>query len=239
MIPGETNYRLKSDLARLCLPDAARDSDRAFAWMNSICFLFLVIGIFGRPEGIRIRPLPPPEEIIPAVVEPVVLPPPTSAIRVLKPEDSPQEKPDAAQVVIVTPDLPEIKFSVPTIGNLVVPSAMAVAPPLRPMVAPAPRPVARAEKPQPSELNNTGSGGARPQPPYPPAALEHHQQGTVVLSLTVDETGNVATIDVKESSGSQILDRGTLDFVRRRWKVPPGAGTRMFEATITYRLEVD
>ena len=192
--------------------------------MNSICLLFLGIGIFGKPASIQIKPMPMPEEIVPVIVEPMA-PPPTT-IQELKPEEeSEQEKQDMQPVVVVAPNAPDITFAVPTIGNLLVPSALAVAPPLRPMIAPVAKPVAPLQE-GPSTLNNTGVGGERPQPPYPPAALEHRQQGTVVLTLTVDETGNVATIDVKTSSGYPVLDRSTLDYVKRYWRVPPGAGTR-------------
>ncbi len=40
-------YVLRDDLARLCLPAAQRDPDRQLAWVNSICLLFLLIGILG------------------------------------------------------------------------------------------------------------------------------------------------------------------------------------------------
>jgi len=223
----QTDCGLKSELARLCLPAAGRDSDRKFAWMNSICLLFLAIGLFGRPAAIRIQPLPPPQEIIPAVIEPVVLPQPAT-VQKLKPEQL--EEQEAGQIV-VTQDSPDIHFSVPTIGNLIAPAALSAAPPLLPMK---PRSQSRT-----LSLENTGSGGERPQPPYPKLALEHGQQGTVVLLLKVDETGAITTIELKSSSGFPVLDRSTLDFVKRRWIVPPDVGTRIFEVTINYRLETN
>ena len=49
--------------------------NRKLAWVNSICILFLLIGMAGsRPASIRIKPLPPIEEVNAAIVEP--LPPP-------------------------------------------------------------------------------------------------------------------------------------------------------------------
>lgn len=222
------NYELKSDLARLCLPAASRDADRAFAWMNSVCLFFLLIGIFGRPAAIYIAP-PPPREIVPAVIVPAV-PPPTT-VQELKPEETaPREQPAVAQVA-VTLDSPAINFSIPTIGTLVVPAALSGAPPFNPMNPPAAIPVAHI-----SELANTGTGGDRPQPPYPRAALERQQQGSVVLSLTANAEGSFTNVTLQSSSGSRILDSSTLDFVRNHWSVPPGAGGRLFEATIRYRL---
>ena len=45
-------YELKDELARLCLPAANRDPNRKLAWVNSICILFLLIGIFGARRGL-------------------------------------------------------------------------------------------------------------------------------------------------------------------------------------------
>ena len=91
----------------------------------------------------------------------------------------------------------------------------------------------------PSVLNTTGSGGERPQPPYPKIALEQAQQGSVTLRMTVDEAGQIETIEVAQSSGFPVLDRSALDFVKRHWTVPSGKGARIYEATITYKLTTD
>ena len=229
----QSGYELKSELARLCLPAATRDADRKFAWLNSICLLFLLIGLFGKPASIHIKPLPPPEAILPAIFEPVVTPPTT--VPESKPEETQPEKQETPQVVAVVPDSPDIHFSVPTIGNLLVPAALAVAPPLLPLKPP----VALAQMASKAvlALDSTGSGGTRPKPPYPRLALEHGQQGVVALLITADATGNITLVEVKASSGYPLLDRSTLDFVKRRWTAPPGAGPRSFEVTIRYRLE--
>ncbi len=224
-------YELKDELARLCLPGAERRSDRRLAWVNSICILFLLVGIFGaKPASISIRPVPPVEEIIPTIIEPLPPPPATVALNQNQNEMEP-EKAEAPQVVVVTPETPDISFAVPTIGNLIAPSALAEAPPLRPLAAPA------ALRNVPSNLDSTGASGERPQPPYPRIALEQGEQGSVTLLLTADETGNIISAEVKESSGFPVLDRGTLDYVKRHWTVPPGPTNRLFQATITYRLQ--
>jgi protein TonB len=120
---------------------------------------------------------------------------------------------------------------VPTIGNLLVPNAVAAAPPLRPL-----NPVASLRN-VPTVLDTTGNGGERPQPPYPKIALESGQQGSVLLQMTVDDSGLIQDIEIKQSSGSGILDRSALDFVKRHWIVPPGKGSRLYEATIIYQLK--
>ena len=230
----EPSCELKSELARLCLPAATRDADRKFAWLNSICLLFLLIGLFGKPASIHIKPLPPPEVILPAIIEPVITPPPTT-VQELQPEEKQPEEQVASQVIAVVPDSPDIHFSVPTIGNLLVPAALAVAPPLLPLKPPAA--ITQMASKAVLALDSTGSGGARPKPPYPRLALEHGQQGVVALLITADATGNITLVEVKASSGYPLLDRSTLDFVKRRWTAPPGAGPRSFEVTIRYRLE--
>ncbi|MDB6111963.1 MAG: periplasmic protein TonB, partial [Pedosphaera sp.] len=118
----------------------------------------------------------------------------------------------------------------PTIGNLVVPNAVAEAPPLAPLQ------VVTPVKSQPTTLENTGFGGDRPAPPYPKIAKEQAQQGTVRLQLKVNESGTITDIRVSESSGYPLLDRSTLEFVKRHWIVQPGTGSRSFESTIRYQL---
>jgi periplasmic protein TonB len=224
-------YELKSELARVSLHATDRDRSRKLAWVNSICILFLFVGIIGsKPATVSLRPLPPLEEAVPAIIEPLSPPPPTTTEE-RQQEPSDNEKPDTPQVVVVTPDAPNINFAVPTIGNVVVPSAIAKPPPLNPMRAPAPL------KQAPATLNSTGSGGERPQPPYPKIALEQGQHGTVILSLSADEAGIITSVEVKQSSGFPILDRSAVDFVKRHWTVPPG--TRLAEVPINYRLKAD
>ena len=85
-------------------------------------------------------------------------------------------------------------------------------------------------------LNNTGAGGERPEPPYPPIARETGEQGTVKLLLGGDAAGNIISVEVKESSGFPVLDRATVDFIKGHWRLPTGTGNRLFETSITYQL---
>jgi len=226
-----TTYALKSELAHVSLRATERDGSRKLSWVNSICILFLLIGAIGSKSGkASIQPLPPLEMAVPAIVEPVP-PPPQTTVQEQQQESSENEKPDTPQVVVVTPEAPNINFAVPTIGNLVVPNAIAKAPPLHPMQAPAPL------RQEPTLLENTGSGGERPKPPYPKIALDQGQQGKVTLALTADEAGNITSVEVKESSGFPVLDRSAVDFIKRRWTIPKG--TRLAEVPINYRLKAD
>jgi protein TonB len=225
-LPGP---ELKSELARFCLPDANRDASRPLAWMNSICILFLLIGLVGaRPASTAVRKPPPIDEIIPTIIEPLT--PPTAADQPQSQERPDQDKPDTPQVVVVTPDSPAINFSVPTIGNLVVPNALAAPPPVAPMKAIAPL------RSQPRTIENTGQGGERPSPAYPRIALEQGLQGSVTLSIAVDDAGIITAVSVKASSGHPLLDRSALDFVKKHWIIPPAGGNQLYETTITYLI---
>jgi protein TonB len=223
---------LKDELARLCLPGASRDPNRKLAWINSICILFLLIGILGTtPARIATKLVPPIEEIAPVILEAV---PPPQAVTVNENENqSDQSPPEAPNVVVVVPNAPNINFSVPTIGNLVAPSALAKAPPLNPLQRVAP-------VNQLAQISNTGSSGSRPQPPYPKLALEQGEQGTVALLMSGDAAGNVTSVQIQGSSGFPILDRATADFIKRHWMLPSGGATnQLFETSITYKLQTD
>src|SRR5258706_2540296 len=221
-----SGYELKGELARFCLPAASRDAGRNLAWTNSIGILLLLIGIIGASRArIAIKPVPPIAEIIPVMVEPPNLPPQETAAS--KPAD--QEQPDAPPVAVVIPQAPNVSFSVPTIGALVVGAALAPAPPLNPMQT-----IARI-----GLLHSTGGSGDRPEPPYPPIARAQGEQGTVVGLLGADAAGNITSIKIKTPSGSPILDRSTLDFIKRHWRLPAGARERHFQTSITYQLQLN
>jgi protein TonB len=227
-------YELNSELARAGLHAAESDPDRKLAWVNSICILFLLVGIVGsRPASIRIKPLPPVEEVNAAIVEPLPPPPQVQSDRQNQEQQNDQEQPDTPQVVVVTLDTPSVNFSVPTIGNLLVPNAIAKAPPVVPL-----RPVAPVRN-LPAVVNTTGNAGERPQPPYPKIALAQGQQGSVMLRMTVDDAGLIQTIEVAQSSGFPVLDHSALEFVKRHWTVPTGKGARIYEATINYKLQIN
>lgn len=216
-------YELKNELARLSLPSASREAGQKFAWTNSVCLLFLLIGMIGARRGIiAIKPAPPLQEIIPVVVQPVTL---QAQQEVEKTQPTDSENNNPAPVAVVIPQTPNISFSVPTIGSLVVPANLAAAPPLERMRA----------NTQVGTVSSTGVGGERPAPPYPKMAEQEGEQGTVVLLLGGDEAGNITSVEVKQSSGFPILDHATQNFVRNHWRLPAGGG--LFQTSITFQLQ--
>ncbi len=222
-------YELKDELARLCLPTAGRDSNRKLAWLNSICILFLLIGVFGAgPTVTPVKPVPPVEEIVPIVLD---VPAPPQTVAPTEYENQNQQPSETPNVVVVMPNAPNINFSVPTIGNLLAPNALAAAPPLNPMQHVEP-------VTQLTRISTTGSSGSRPQPQYPKIALDAGEQGTVTLLMTADADGRVASLQIKSSSGFPVLDRATEDFIRRHWALPSGASTnQLYETSIIYKLQ--
>jgi len=220
---------LKDELARLCLPSANRDPNRKLAWINSICILFLLIGIFGAASAtVSTKPVPAVEEIAPIAIE---TPPPPQTVTPTPNENQNEQQPSAPNVVVVVPNAPNISFSVPTIGNLVAPAAMAQAPPLNPMEHVEP-------VTQLARISNTGSGGSRPSPPYPEIAKNTGEQGTVTVQMTADSNGRIASLQLTHSSGFPVLDRATEDFIRRHWTLPSGGSTnQIFETSILYQFQ--
>jgi protein TonB len=217
-----TGYELKDELARLCLTAASHEPERKLAWVNSVCIFFLLIGIAGARRGvIAIKPVPPIQEVVPVVVQPTVLPPQPIAPKPEQPQQVNQPR-----VLVALPNAPDVNFGVPTAGTLVVPAALAA-------------PLPQAAPVHIGSLFNTGPGGERPEPPYPPIALQTGEQGTVVLLLTGDDAGNVVSVDVKQSSGFPLLDRATVDFIKRHWRLPTDTGTRLFQTSITYKLQLN
>ena len=74
-----------------------------------------------------------------------------------------------------------------------------------------------------------------PRPVYPYEARRQRVTGSGVALLTVDKTlGTVTDVLMAQSCGNAILDKSTLDSLRR-WRFKPGGVTQV-EVPITYTL---
>src|SRR6266404_2506581 len=108
LVEGIERHELTSDLAKLCLPQAFQDPNKKLAWTNSICLLFLLIGLIGlKPPKILEKPLSQEVEIVPVVFtppeeQPKVEPQPQTEEPEPQP-DSPQDVPQVVTVVAADP----------------------------------------------------------------------------------------------------------------------------------------
>ena len=215
-------YELKDELARLCLPSASRDVNLKLAWVNSVCILFLLIGIRGRAAR---RDFHQTGSAHPGG---------GSGRRPADGVAAPGRRPKGGASGTTTPSRRSLSSCRPrrTSTSACRPSARwSRPPPLPPRRTPQVAPLHTV-----GSLNNTGAGGERPEPPYPKIALEVGATRHRHSSLTGDDAGNVVSVDVKTSSGFPILDRATVDFIKRHWRLPTDGSTRLFETSITYKL---
>lgn len=56
---------------------------------------------------------------------------------------------------------------------------------------------------------------------YPPSARASRREGTVVMSFSIDRSGNVTRKGVTKGSGSGILDEAALEILRKASPLPP------------------
>jgi len=232
--PGHFNapgYALHSDLAQYCLPAANRDANRILAYVNSICLLFLAIGLAGINPPVLEQKVPEPvQQFVPVEI---VQPPEPPKTEPQPQEQDPQPQPDTPVVMpqvatVVAADPTQVKFAVPVEGPVVfAPAKFAQAPP------PAPP---KSGPPQPTRFVPGQDGGIYPPPRYPPVAQQQQMQGSVVLDIVVDTNGAPASVEIKKSSGFGVLDRNARDTVKNKWRWPPGE-TRYYFWEFEYRLK--
>src|SRR5258708_10063237 len=115
---GPAQYGLSSELARLCLPSEFKDLHRKLAWVDSICLLFLLIGLVGLKEPkIVERPLTQRTDVVPVVIIPPEDQPkqePEVKQDDTQPQDTPMDTPQVA-VVVAAADPSTVAFSVPVV----------------------------------------------------------------------------------------------------------------------------
>ena len=215
--PGAHQYALSSDLSRLCLPAEFRETHRRLAWVNSICFVFLVVGLIGiKPPRVVVKPLSKVEEVVPVVFVPAAEQPKPEAQAQPKepePQETPAETPEVVTIVAAAPS-PAVAFPIPVQG------AVATVQDVRHASAPPP---ADYQPPQPVKFDpNAAHSGSFPAPTYPYSAVRNRYQGTVVVEFKVDTSGAVSEAKVQKSSGFKELDDAALTVVKTRWRFPAG-----------------
>jgi len=74
-----------------------------------------------------------------------------------------------------------------------------------------------------------------PSAVYPESAVLRRLEGTVLLSLTVDQAGEVVAVELIQSSGHGSLDRAAIR-AARAYRFEPGEDVLTVSKTITFRL---
>ena len=227
---GGNNFTLHSDLARLCLPGEYQDTNRRLAWVNSICALFLAIGLVGlKPPGIVVRQLSNPDDIVP-----VIFNQPEEA-QPNEPEPKPDDAtPDPTQLeptpvvaTVVAANTPAFAFAVPVKGPTILAPARFAAPP----------PVGGGQDAPRITRFNPGAGDrSTPQPDYPRLALQRGYEGKVVVNFTVAPSGEISRVELAQSSGFSLLDDAATNVIHNRWRFAPGALRQHF-VEIVFQLK--
>jgi protein TonB len=125
------------------------------------------------------------------------------------PPQAEQQDDDTTRVVIIEPppppEEPPVVFDEPS-----------------PMDTPAPPPAPPAPPaPQPDIGASVDISSKNMNPPqYPPAAARAGIEGTVILVIDVDASGNVTNVSVEKSSRNRDLDRAAMQ-AARRWRFNP------------------
>lgn len=225
------NYQLRSDIAQFCLPGATRDASQKLAYVNSICIFTLAIGFIGikAPQLVNREPTPP-TEIMPVdivQIQPQNPPEPQQTPDTEPPPDTPVEMPQIATVVAADPS--QVKFAIPVEGPVVfAPARFAEAPPADPP---------KATPPRPTRFNPNAERGSFPvMRPYPRLAHQQQIQGTVTLDVIVDTNGIPSSVEVHESSGSPLLDRPAIQWIKTKYRWQPGAA-RHFLVPVEFKLQ--
>ena len=226
-------YALSDELARLCLPQAYQDSYRRLAWVNSICALFLMIGLIGlNPPKLNVRELPPLNEIIPIIIQPPDdAPEPEPKPDMDKPPEPDEvitEQPVVATLVAANPA--NVAFALPVKGPVILAPAKFAAPPAREI---------KNSEGKAVRLSSTDEdwGGKSDKAEYPALAQRRGYQGRVLLEIGFDAGGTVVSVSVKTSSGYTLLDEAAVEKVRRdlRLRTPPGE-PRVFLKEFQFQL---
>jgi len=143
----------------------------------------------------------------------------------------PQQPQPMEQEVLLDPTPPP-----PPVANPDFVAPQEVTPPKPTPPPPKPQPVVQSADKTVSMAPATFHVGDKncPTPPYPYEAKVNHDQGTVMLSLSVVD-GRIVDAQVVGSSGHELLDTSTLQWVRAKWNFPPDI-TRTLNLPVKFQL---
>jgi len=166
--------------------------------------------VVGRIEVELIAPPQPPAVPEPGhAAEPVTPSPSRPVERRIEAQDA---RPDPARIPEPVPVPPA-----PSVRN----DGALPAPPDTPASERAPSPKAGPVENEPVTAPQFSAAYMRnPTPPYPAAARRFGYEGSVVIRARVQVDGSADRVEVKQSSGYEVLDRAALEAVRK-WRFIP------------------
>jgi len=143
----------------------------------------------------------------------------------------PQDPPALEQEVLLDPTPPPPPEPNP---DFITPQDITPPKPPPPQAVPKPPvPVAAQAVSMAAQAFHVGDKSC-PTPPYPYDAKVNHEQGTVMLSLSVVD-GRIVDAQISSSSGHELLDTSTLQWVRAKWNFPPDI-TRTLNLPVKFQL---
>lgn len=168
-----------------------------------------------RPEPVR--QAPPPEPVVRP--RPPERPPPPPRAVVPRPAPAPAPLPapapaPAPPAVTESPTALTAPPQAPVAAAQATPVAPAPSAPAAPVREPAPAP------PQRTAPRADASWSGNTPPPYPAMARRMGDQGEVRLDIHVGADGSVLEVRLRQSSGSQLLDRTAIETVKK-WRFRP------------------
>ncbi|MEO7677223.1 MAG: energy transducer TonB [Verrucomicrobiota bacterium] len=203
-------------------------------WISLVCHAIALPLLF----GLTVKPSKPPSEtrvllLLPAPEEVVVAEAKPETPKAIPPSAPPRESKKVEPTKIVKPE-PVAIVEPKTEPAPTVPATIAAALPATNSLAvaevaessAAPAAVSETTVAIPTTKSSRITSAQpryreNPEPPYPLQAKRRHQEGSVLLLVSVNETGAPTKVEVKQSSGFSLLDEAAVQAVRR-WKFEPG-----------------
>lgn len=206
------------------------------SWVPSFGLVLVLHLIFGwgfihfKDEIVPPKPLPVIQVSLltpPVPLEPLTPPPPQ------KVEKQPRSKVEK-RVAAPTPQPVEQPVAEHVLQQAPMPVIQAAPPAPETVVQPVAEPVLEPARFNAAYLNN-------PPPAYPFLARRRGTEGQVLVRAEVQADGSCSRVELKKTSGSELLDQAALEAVRKWRFVPAKKGsqaiTAWVEVPITFKLE--
>ena len=197
---------------------------RPLAWtaaLGATACVICVIGIFAPP--IEKKHYKADQHEAEARYE-VFVPPATPPPEVASPKPSTEP---VAEIPIVATAPSLAATTTDTVSALVI----SVVPAIKGLSRLAVPPTLRAQS-----FMRSNDSGRFPEPPYPRWARQQGLQGKLTLRVEVSPSGAISELQLKETSGHDLLDRHVLEWVRAHWSWQP-ANQRLYLIPFVFELQ--